>query len=114
MELIEGDCDIHMNFVPNYRGWDVCGPAALLMSRLGFVADARGKPLIFEANRSQYNLWDGVVAARHVKTFKEIKNDWESVTDSTFAKAQLEIRRKYHVENVMKTKQELLNEDLKA
>lgn len=81
LELIEGDCDIHMNFTPRYRGWDVCGPAALLMSRLGYVADAKGKPLIFESNRAQFNLWNGLIAARHVKTFKEIKNEWKKASN---------------------------------
>jgi 3'-phosphoadenosine 5'-phosphosulfate (PAPS) 3'-phosphatase len=51
IELLEGDRDIHMNFPPKYRGWDVCGPAALLMSRLGYCADAFGKPIIFDARR---------------------------------------------------------------
>ena len=103
-----------MNFLPSYRGWDVCGPAALLMSRLGYVADARGKPLIFEANRSQYNLWNGLIAARHVKTFKEIQKEWENVSGSNFGKAQLDIRRKYHVENAQQVKAELLTDDLKS
>lgn len=87
-----------MNFPPRYRGWDVCAPAALLMSRLGYVADAKGKPLVFESNRSQFNLWNGLIAARHVKTFKQIQSEWEKATTSTFSKVQLEIRQKYHVE----------------
>lgn len=62
------------------------------MSRLGYVADARGKPLIFEANRSQYNLWNGVIAARHVKAYREIRKEWEEKSGTTFGKIQLEIR----------------------
>jgi 3'-phosphoadenosine 5'-phosphosulfate (PAPS) 3'-phosphatase len=50
--MIEGKGDLHLNFAPDYSGWDVCGPAALLMSRLGYCADSKGKPLIFEANRN--------------------------------------------------------------
>ena len=103
-----------MNFTPSYRGWDVCGPAALLMSRLGYVADAKGKPLIFEANRSQYNLWNGLIAARHVKTFREIQKEWEIAQGSTFGKAQLDIRRRYHVENAQRVQHEHLTDDLKT
>ena len=98
LELIEGQSCIHMNFTPSYSGWDVCGPAALLMSRLGYVADAKGKPLIFEANRDQFNLWNGLIAARHVKTVKDIQNEWESSSSTSFRQKQLEIRQKYHVE----------------
>ena len=41
-DMLEGHGDLHLNFVPDYNGWDVCGPAALLMSRLGYCADSMG------------------------------------------------------------------------
>ena len=41
-DLLECKGDLHLNFVPDYKGWDVCGPSALLMSRLGYCADSRG------------------------------------------------------------------------
>ena len=71
-ELMEGKGDLHLNFAPDYEFWDVCGPAALIMSHLGYCADSKGKPIKFEARRNQFNLWNGFVAARHVKAFKMI------------------------------------------
>jgi 3'-phosphoadenosine 5'-phosphosulfate (PAPS) 3'-phosphatase len=72
-DMLEGNGDLHLNFVPDYNGWDVCGPAALLMSRLGYCADSMGQPLYLESKRNQYKLWNGFIAARHLKSFKEIK-----------------------------------------
>jgi 3'-phosphoadenosine 5'-phosphosulfate (PAPS) 3'-phosphatase len=53
-DMIESKGDLHLNFVPDYHGWDICGPAALLMSRLGYCADSKGLPLTFNADRNQY------------------------------------------------------------
>ena len=83
--MMEGTGDLHLNFVPDYYGWDVCGPAALLMSRLGYVGDSKGVPIVLDAKRNQYQLWNGLVAARHVKSFKEIKSEWEKNNGTCFA-----------------------------
>jgi 3'-phosphoadenosine 5'-phosphosulfate (PAPS) 3'-phosphatase len=56
-DLIEGRGDLHLNFAPDYNMWDVCGPTAILMSRLGYCADSKGMPIQFESRRNQYNLW---------------------------------------------------------
>jgi hypothetical protein len=70
--MLEERGDIHLNFAPDYYGWDVCGPTALLMSRLGYVADSRGKPIVLSAERDQYHLWNGLVVSRNIKAYKEI------------------------------------------
>ena len=44
-DLIQGHSDLHLNFAPDYFGWDICGPSALLMSRIGYCADSKGKQL---------------------------------------------------------------------
>lgn len=97
-DLLEGKGDLHLNFVPDYKGWDVCGPAALLMSRLGYVADSRGQPLVFDGVRNQYAHWNGFVAARHVRSFKEIRAQWEEKNGTTFKEKQLKIRQQYHLD----------------
>ena len=84
-ELIEGKGDLTFNFAPDYTMWDTCGPAALLMSRLGYCADSRGHPLRFEARRNQFYLWNGFIAARHIKDFRVIEKQWKQQNESSFA-----------------------------
>lgn len=107
-DLLEGKGDLHVNFVPDYAGWDVCGPAALLMSRMGYCADSKGRPIVLDAGRNQYNLWDGFVAARHVKSFKEIRNQWQDRNNACFEEKQTKIRQQYHMDRVAARKQAAL------
>jgi len=48
--------------------------------------------------RNQYAHWNGFVAARHVRSFKEIRAQWEEKNGTTFKEKQLKIRQQYHLD----------------
>ena len=50
-------------------------------------------------------MWDGFVAAKHVKVFKEIQEAWNVRNKTTFAQKQLKIRRQFHMDKIQRRRE---------
>ena len=69
INLIDQKSDLYVNMVPNFKHWDLCAGEALIQSMMGIVCDADNKPLIYNANSTDFTITEGIVIAKNLKVF---------------------------------------------
>jgi len=97
LHLANERSDYFVNLVPNYSLYELCAPEAVFASRFGILTDAKQKPLIYDASRRSFGLFNGVVAARDAGTYLQAKLSYEDKSGSTLALSQTQIRREVHL-----------------
>mmetsp|Transcript_17966 Transcript_17966/g.30568 ORF Transcript_17966/g.30568 Transcript_17966/m.30568 type:complete len:100 (-) Transcript_17966:160-459(-) len=65
--------DYYINLVPGFKYWDMCASEALIEAKMGICVDAYGRPLIYDHNRDDYTIEEGIQIAKNLKVFNLVK-----------------------------------------
>ena len=52
----------------------MCASEALIQARMGLVTDAKSKPLLYDPNKSDYTIKEGIIVAKNKKVFDVCSN----------------------------------------
>ena len=77
VQMLDSKYDYYVNFVPGFKYWDMCASEALIEAKMGIVVDAAGKPLIYDENREDYTIRDGIIIAKNMKVYNLVKDRCE-------------------------------------
>ena len=77
VQMLDSKYDYYVNFVPGFKYWDMCASEALIEAKMGIVVDAAGKPLIYDENRKDYTIRDGIIIAKNMKVYNLVKDRCE-------------------------------------
>ena len=67
--LLDENADCYLNFVPGFKYWDMCASEALLMSKMGIVTDASSRPIIYDEDKTDFTIREGIIVAKNKKVF---------------------------------------------
>ena len=72
--MMDSLADYYINFVPGFKYWDMCASEALIEAKMGICVDATGKPLIYDHNRDDYTIHEGIIIAKNLKVFNLVRD----------------------------------------
>ena len=72
--MLDAMADFYINFVPGFKYWDMCASEALIEAKMGVCVDANGKPLIYDHERSDYTVEEGIIIAKNVKVYNIVRD----------------------------------------
>ena len=58
--MLDQMADYYINLVPGFKYWDMCGSEALIEAKMGICVDAKGKALIYDHNKKDYTIKEGI------------------------------------------------------
>jgi 3'-phosphoadenosine 5'-phosphosulfate (PAPS) 3'-phosphatase len=67
--MLDSMADYYINLVPGFKYWDMCASEALIEAKMGICVDAKGKPLIYDHNRDDYTINEGIQIAKNMKVY---------------------------------------------
>ena len=67
--LLDQNADAYINLVPGFKYWDMCASEALMLSCMGIVTDANSKPIIYDHNKENYTIREGILIAKNRKSY---------------------------------------------
>jgi 3'(2'), 5'-bisphosphate nucleotidase len=71
--MLDAMADYYINLVPGFKYWDMCASEALIEAKMGICVDASGKPLIYDHNKSNYTINEGIIIAKNMKVYNLVK-----------------------------------------
>lgn len=68
---IEGVADVWLYPAAGTSKWDTCPGEAIMQAIGGYTTDARGNPMVYDADAESYNNSEGVISTRSKKLLDE-------------------------------------------
>jgi len=110
--------DYYINLVPGFKYWDMCASEALVEAKMGICVDAFGKPHIYDHEKTDYTIQDGIIIAKNMKVYDIVrKRCMENLgisLEQFYAEVQEDTRRRrekrrLHMEEQLALQQEQKN-----
>ena len=109
VHLIDQKSDYYINLVPGFKYWDMCASEALIQAKMGIVTDANSRPLLYDHNKDNFTIREGIIVAKNKKVFDVAKERIEGTLNKSIPSIHKEIaeeakkaREKRGPENVHK------------
>ena len=67
--MLDSMADYYINLVPGFKYWDMCASEALIEAKMGICVDASGKPLVYDHNREDFTINEGIIIAKNMKVY---------------------------------------------
>ena len=67
--MLDSKYDYYVNFVPGFKYWDMCASEALIEAKMGICVDAAGKPLVYDEERDDFTVTEGIIIAKNMKVY---------------------------------------------
>lgn len=64
--------------MPGFKYWDMCASEALIQAKMGIVADASCRPLLYDHTKDNYTIREGIIVAKNKKVFDVCKERIEA------------------------------------
>lgn len=55
--------------MPGFKYWDMCASEALIQAKMGIVTDANQRPLIYDHNKTNFTIREGIIIAKNKKVY---------------------------------------------
>ncbi len=67
IHMIDRKADYYLNLVPGFKYWDMCASDALIRGMLGIVTDANKNPIIYDHDKENFTIREGIIIAKNKK-----------------------------------------------
>jgi 3'-phosphoadenosine 5'-phosphosulfate (PAPS) 3'-phosphatase len=81
--------------MPGFKYWDMCASEALIQAMMGVVTDASKKPLVYDHDKSNYTIREGIIIAKNLKVFNLCEKRILKGTGSTIPEIHADIVNDY-------------------
>jgi len=71
--MLDQMADLYINLVPGFQYWDMCASEALIEAKMGVCVDATGKPLLYDHEKTDFMIRDGIIIAKNLKVYNYLK-----------------------------------------
>ena len=95
--------------MPGFKYWDMCASEALIQAKMGIVTDANSRPLIYDHNKDNFTIREGIIVAKNKKVFDVAKERIETTLNKSISSIHKQIaeeankaREKRGTENIHK------------